>query len=88
MSSNVVSTSPTSGGEGEEEFGVANLEYDLIITMGNLLQSQEVLAKYARDAEDAGDLDCAVLFRELRETNQHSVLRFRNALSRHLSGGK
>lgn len=88
MSSNVVSTSASSGGQGEAEFGVANLEYDLIVTMGNLLQSQEVLAKYANDAEEAGDMDCAVLFRELRDTNQHSVLRFRNALARHLSGGK
>ncbi len=50
MSGTVVSTATGGGGEGEEQFGVANLEYDLIITMGNLLQSQEVLAKYARDA--------------------------------------
>ncbi len=88
MSSQVVSTSQSSGGKAEEEYGVANLEYDLIVTMGNLLQSQEVLAKYANDAESAGDMDCAVLFRELRESNRHTVQKFRNALSRHLSGGK
>ncbi len=86
MSGTVVSTATGGGGQGEEQFGVANLEYDLIITMGNLLQSQEVLAKYARDAEEAGDLDCATLFRDLRESNRHSVLQFRNALSRHLTG--
>jgi len=88
MSSNVISTSQTSGGAGENEYGVSNLEYDLIVTMSNLLQSQEVLAKYAQDAETAGDMDCATLFRELRESNRGTVQRFRNALSRHVSGNK
>lgn len=88
MSSQVVSTTRGGGGEGEQQFGVSNIEYDLIITIGNLLQSQEVLEKYARDAEQEGDMDCATLFRELRASNQHSVQQFRNALARHFSGNK
>jgi hypothetical protein len=85
MSNQVISTSGNTGGAGEEQFGVSNIEYDLIITMGNLLQSQEVLAKYAADAETAGDLDTAVIFRELRDGNRQYVQRLRNALGRYVS---
>ncbi len=88
MSDKVISTSETAGGQGEEQYGVSNLEYDIITTMGNLLQSQEVLARYAQDAEQAGDMDCATLFRELREGNRHAVGQFRNALARHLAGNR
>lgn len=86
MSGQVISTTESAGGQGEEKYGVSNLEYDLITTMGNLLQSQEVLVRYAEDAEKAGDMDCAILFRELREGNRHAVGQFRNALARHLAG--
>jgi uncharacterized protein involved in tellurium resistance len=85
VSTQVISTSGSSGGAGEEQFGVSNIEYDLIVTIGNLLQSQEVLAKYASDAETGGDLDTAVIFRELRDGNRQYVQRLRNALGRYVS---
>jgi len=88
MSEQVIATGQGAGGAGHEQFGVSNLEYDLIMTMSNLLQSLEALERYAKDAEQASDMDCATLFREMRENNRRSVQQFRNALSRHFSGGK
>lgn len=87
MSDQVI-TAGRGKGKGEETFGVADLEYNLITTMSNLLQGQEVLERYAQDAEQAGDAECATLFREVRENNRRSAQQMRNALGRHLSGGK
>lgn len=85
MSSNVVSPTQETGAAGENQYGVSNLEYDIVTTMSNLLQSQEVLKRYAKDAEDAGDLDTAVIFREIQDGNRRYVQQLRNALVRHFS---
>lgn len=71
----------------EQKFGIPNLEYDIIITLGNLLQGVDVMEKYAKDAEEAGDSECATLFRTMRENNRNSAQQLRSALARHLSGG-
>ncbi len=72
--------------KGEGRYGVSDLEYDLITSVGNLLQGMEVLDKYAQDAEKAGDQECATAFRTLRENNRNTAQQLRNALARHLSG--
>ena len=40
---------------GEQKYGVPDIVYDIIQTVGNLLQGEEKLIEYARDAENAGD---------------------------------
>jgi len=74
--------------DAQTRYGISNLEYDLVTTLGELLQGQEVLEKYAADAEQAGDPECATLFRTIRENNRNSAQQVRNALARHLSGDK
>ncbi|CAA9547776.1 MAG: hypothetical protein AVDCRST_MAG70-667 [uncultured Thermomicrobiales bacterium] len=73
-------------GIGENRYGVANLEYDLITTLSNMLQAQETLEKYASDALEANDQECATLFRTIREANRGYVDQLRAALARHLGG--
>ena len=74
--------------KGKSTYGVSNLEYDLVMTLGNLLQGEEALAKYQNDAEQAGDQECAQLFQTLRDNNRTSVGQVRQALDRHLHGNK
>ena len=74
--------------DGQNRYGVSNLEYDLVTTLSNLLQGEEVLNKYAQDAEQAGDSECATLFRTLMDNNRASAQQVRNALQRHLGGGQ
>lgn len=73
---------------GEGTYGVSDLEYDLVMTLGNLLQGEEALIKYQRDAEQAGDQECAKLFQTIRENNRSVVQQVRQALQRHAQGGK
>ena len=74
--------------QGKSTYGVSNLEYDLVMTLGNLLQGEEALTKYQKDAEQAGDQECAQLFQTLRDNNRNSVGQVRQALDRHLHGNK
>ena len=74
--------------QAESRYGVSNIEYDIITTLSNLLQGQEVMDKYAKDAEAAGDQECATIFHTLRDGNRNAVQQLRSALGRHMSGGK
>lgn len=51
------------------EFTVSDVAYNVITTLSNLLQSEEVLMKYANDAKDAGDQELEQMFHELRMQN-------------------
>lgn len=75
-------------GEGTREFGVSDLEYDLVITLGNLLQGVEVMKKYARDAEEAGDAECARLFTAMGDQNRDWARQVRDTLARHMAPGE
>lgn len=70
--------------QGQEKYGIANIEYNLVTTMANLLDGVDVLEKYAADAEQAGDAECATIFRTIRENNKKSAQQLRGALARHL----
>ena len=72
--------------DGQCRYGVSNIEYDIITTMSNLLEGVEALEKYAQDAQQAGDPDCATIFRSLQDNNRNTVGQLRSALQRHLSG--
>jgi hypothetical protein len=68
----------------QEIYGLSDVEYNIVMTLGNLLQGIEKLEEYAADAEAAGDTECATVFRTLRESNRSAVGQLRSALSRHL----
>lgn len=72
---------------GQDRYGISNIEYDLITTLSNLLEGVEALEKYAQDAEQAGDSECATIFRTIRENNRSSAQQLRGALARHLGKG-
>ena len=72
--------------QGADRFGMSNLEYDIVVTLSNLLKGQDALMRYAADADQAGDTECATLFRTLQESNRATVQQLRNALARHISG--
>ena len=67
--------------KGQERFGISNLEYDIITTLSNLLQAEEVLTKYADDAEQAGDQDVAQIFRMIQENNRQAAAQLRTKLA-------
>lgn len=69
------------------DFSVSDIEYNLITTLSNLLQSEEVLARYIADAEEAGDEDVAATFRQLREHNGQVAVKMREALHRVIMKG-
>ena len=51
------------------EFTVSDVEYNVITTLSNLLQSEEVLMKYATDAQEVGDSELEQMFHDLRRHN-------------------
>ena len=71
-------------GQGADRYGMSNIEYDIITTLSNLLEGQEVLSRYAADADQAGDSDTATIFRTLQDNNRSAVQQLRNALARHV----
>lgn len=71
--------------EGTREFAVSDLEYNIVTTLSNLLQSEEVLVRYADDADQAGATEIATLFRRLRDNNREAARDLRQALASHLT---
>jgi hypothetical protein len=61
-------------------FGVSDVEYNIVTTLSNLLQGEDVLNRYAEDAEKAGDSEVAQLFRDLEQSNNQFASRLRDAL--------
>jgi rubrerythrin len=55
--------------DNNERFAASDVEYNVITTLSNLLQAEEVLTRYAQDAEEAGNSDIAALFREIEQSN-------------------
>lgn len=68
--------------DGSTEFAVSDVEYNLVMTLSNLLQSEEVLERYAKDAEEAGETEVGNLFRNMREHNHQVGHQLRAALKR------
>ncbi len=52
------------------KYGVSDMVYNLITTVGNLLQGEEKLKEYALDAEKVGDSEAATAFRTVAEGNR------------------
>jgi rubrerythrin len=70
---------------GKEHFGVSNVEYDIVTTLSNLLQAEEVLTKYVNDADQAGEQDCAEIFRTIQQNNRESAMQLRDMLARRVT---
>jgi hypothetical protein len=69
---------------GELKFGVPNIVYDIVQTVGNLLQGEEKLMEYAADADKAGDPDAATAFRTIAEGNRAAAQVLLGRLRHHL----
>jgi hypothetical protein len=70
---------------GETRYGVPDIVYDIVQTVGNLLQGEEKLHEYARDAERAGDSDAATAFRTIAEGNRVAAQTLLRRLRVHLA---
>lgn len=55
--------------DSNERFAASDVEYNVITTLSNLLQAEEVLRRYAEDAEKEGNSAVASLFSEIEESN-------------------
>jgi hypothetical protein len=69
---------------GERKFGVSNIVYDIVTTVGNLLQGEEKLQEYAGDADEAGDAEAATAFRTVAEANRVAARTLLRRLKPHL----
>jgi rubrerythrin len=71
----------------EGRFGVSDVEYNIVTTLSNLLQAEDVLNRYAKDAEEAGESEVSELFRELEQVNNQFASRLRDRLKTVLDRG-
>ena len=67
------------------DYVVSDVEYNVITTLATLLQSEDVLAVYTEDAEQAGEEEIAALFSELRAQQRAIAQGLRAVLQRNLS---
>jgi hypothetical protein len=63
-----------------ERFAASDVEYNVITTLSNLLQAEDVLRRYAEDAEKAGNSDVAQLFSDIEESNNRFSKRLMDQL--------
>ncbi|MGC4105193.1 MAG: hypothetical protein QM753_02410 [Thermomicrobiales bacterium] len=64
----------------QHTFTVDDLEYDIVTTLSTLLQSEQVIAHYAKDFEDAGKPEIAGIFKSLLRNNQQTATDLREVL--------
>jgi len=67
------------------DYVVSDVEYNVITTLANLLQSEDVLDRYAEDARDAGEQEIFALFESLRNHHRTVAQGLREVLKRNLS---
>jgi hypothetical protein len=70
---------------GELKYGVPDIVYDIVTTVGNLLQGEEKLKEYAADAEKVGDAEAATVFRTVAEGNRAAARTLLRRLRAHLN---
>ncbi|MGN6485718.1 MAG: hypothetical protein ACTHMX_15095 [Thermomicrobiales bacterium] len=64
----------------QHTFTVDDLEYDIVTTLSTLLQSEQVIAHYAKDFEEAGQPEIARIFKTLLRNNQQTATDLREVL--------
>ena len=70
---------------GDRTDGVPDMVYDIVMTVGNLLQGEEKLLEYASDADRVGDDECATAFRTIAEANRVGAQALLRRLKDHLN---
>jgi hypothetical protein len=70
---------------GDMKYGVPNIVYDIVQTVGNLLQGVEKMMEYAEDAENAGDAEAATVFRTVADGNRVAAQALLKRLNAHLN---
>ena len=70
---------------GTSRYGVPDIVYDIVQTVGNLLQGQEKLQEYAVDADRVGDNEAATAFRTIAEANRVGAQVLLGRLRAHLN---
>ena len=64
------------------KYAVSDLEYSIHVTMSNLLQGCETLAKYKDDAEKAGDSEAAAIFGRIHDSYDGYAAELQGVLKR------
>ena len=64
------------------DYPVSDLQYDVIITMSNLLQGMDSLSTYQRDAEKNGDDELVRVFGEIHASYREGAVKLREQLAR------
>lgn len=64
--------------------GAANLEYDLVAEMHELLQGNAAIEQYIQDARGEGDTEAERCFEQIRDSNRNHVSAIRGLLSKRL----
>lgn len=64
----------------ERHFALSDIEYDIITTLSNLLQSEDALHKYIADAKKAGDENVANVFGQIHDSNREHAKKLRECL--------
>jgi hypothetical protein len=70
---------------GTNRYGVPDIVYDIVVTVGNLLQGEEKLQEYAGDADRVGDQEAAAAFRTIAEANRVGAQVLLRRLHAHLN---
>jgi len=58
----------------------SDVEYNIVTTLSNLLQAQDVLETYAEDAREAGDEELAAIFDGINNANHEFANQLRQQL--------
>ena len=58
----------------DHSFAVSDVAYNVITTLSNLLQSEEVLMKYATDAQEAGDQEAELQLQARTKTRNGAAV--------------
>ena len=69
----------------ERHFALSDMEYNLVTTLSNLLQSEDALHKYIADADRDGNEKVGKIFGELHDSNREFAKRLRECLQEELT---
>lgn len=69
----------------EQETGVKDLSYNLISVIYHATKAATAYETFIKDAEDAGDQDCAQFLRETQQAAKATAQKAQSLLAGHLS---